>query len=72
MFCRILTGVGRFDDSRLRFVPTFDAPGNSYRTSSDARPIAIDYIMHKPGSGNARRVVRMFLVNLPNENRNVV
>ena len=59
LFFRILTEIGNFDDSRLRFLATFDAPGNSYRTSSDARPIAIDYIMHKPGYGNVRRVIRI-------------
>ena len=51
---RILTQIGRFDDSRLKFIPTYDAAGNSYRTSADARPIAIDYIMHKSGHNSSR------------------
>ena len=51
---RILTQMGRFDDSRLKFIPTYDAAGNSYRTSADARPIAIDYIMHKSGHNSSR------------------
>ena len=44
--------MGGFDDSRLRFIPTYDDPGNSYRSAPDARPIAIDYVMHKPGSAS--------------------
>jgi len=51
---RILTQAGRFDDSRLKFIPTYDAAGNNYRTSADARPIAIDYIMHKSGHNSSR------------------
>ena len=71
LFFRILTEIGNFDDSRLRFLATFDAPGNSYRTSSDARPIAIDYIMHKPGYGNVRRVIRILFPHFPNFGRKV-
>ena len=48
---RILTRMGGFDDSRIRFVPTYDDPRNSYKSAPDARPIAIDYVMHRPANG---------------------
>jgi hypothetical protein len=60
---RILTKLGKFDDSRLRFLPTFDDSRNTYRSSPSARPIAIDYVMHKAVKGKKADTVTLAISN---------